>query len=231
MTAEALNPSELEQEVARQIAEGMLPSTVERRLVREGHPEETVKRLVEAERQRLDELRRKARSQAAINNARIFALVAIVAGLFLPWSVVSQLDLSTGSPSTNTLNGFSGGNFVYGVVFLGLSVVLLVLLLLTRTRYNSDNTRDRVIFILTTLFEALAAGWWVFAFLAVNRTLADARVNIDLFAGLGPEFGGSARFGMGLFIIPLGVLILLISNYLEIAAVGGTRRLTFKLSD
>jgi hypothetical protein len=195
LDAQAKPRSELEQEVARQIAEG------------------------------------KARSQAAINNARIFALVLIVAGLFLPWSVISQLDLATGGLSTNALNGFSGDNFAYGVVFLGLSLILLVLLLLTRTRYNPDNTRDRVIFILTTLFEALAAAWWVFALLAVNRTLADARVNIDAFAALGPEFGGSARFGMGLFIIPLGTLILLVASYLEIAAVGGARRFTFKLSD
>lgn len=224
-------PTQLEHEVTRQIGEGLLPATVEKRLVREGYPEDEVKRLVDAERQRIEDRRRKARSQAAITNARIAGLILMLAGLFLPWSNISQLDFTTGGMSARSLNGFSGDYFVYGVVFLALSLILLVLMLLTRTRYAPGDTRDRVVFILTTLFEALAAAWWVFALLAVNRSLAAAGENIAAFGALGLEFAGDARFGMGIFVVLLGTLILLVTSYLEIAAVGGTRRFALKLSD
>ena len=95
--AEEKTTSSLEQEVARQIAEGMLPATVERRLLREGHPEAEVKRLVEAERQQIEDRRAKSQAQAMVNTVKGFGLMLVALGTFLPWSVVSQPDLGLGT--------------------------------------------------------------------------------------------------------------------------------------
>jgi hypothetical protein len=227
----------LEEEVKRQIAEGLFPSTVERRLLREGHPEEEVKRLVDAERQRIEEIRGKARSQAAINNAKVLGLVLVGVGLLLPWSVVTSMGevLFGGDATSTSQNGFSPDHFIYGVIFLALSIILLVLQLLRRTHFDPDNTRDRVIFGLTTLFEALTAGWWVFALMAVIRELASASEisaeDLALLGDLAADLAPEARFGVGLFIIPAGALLLLVTSYLEIAAVGGEQRIMFRRSD
>lgn len=228
--SKSADSSRLEAEVKRQIAEGLLPSTVERRLLREGHPEADVKRLVDAERQRIEEERRKARSQTALNNAKIVGLVLVALGLLLPWTVVMSLDPLAGA-TTEVQNGFASSHLVYGVVFLALSIILLVLLLFTRTRYDPDNTRDRVVFGLTTLFEALLAGWWAICLSVVLGELAAARemsadtaaILGDLAADLAPE----ANLGLGIILIPIGALILLVAGYLEIAAVGGGLRIAF----
>jgi len=224
--SEQKTASSLEQEVARQIAEGTLPSTVERRLLRQGHPEAEVKRLVEAERQRIEDRRAKAQAQAMVNTAKGFALLLVVLGTFLPWSIVTQPDLGLGAGAMSvTSAGLSSDYLLYGLGFLALSVLLLVLLLLTRTHYDPTNPRDRVVFGLTTFFEALLAAWWVITFLQVKRNLAGALEMMGPFA----EFGGTASFGAGFFAIPLGAVILLVIGYLEIVAVGGARRI--KISD
>lgn len=213
----------LAENVAREFAEGRLPATVERRLIREGYPEDEVKRLVEVERQRIEVERKMARSQAALTNAKIVSLVLVVVGIFLPWSIVEQIDLGLGlAPAgSGALNGISPEYFIYGIVFVALSILLLVLLLLTRTQYNPDNPRDRAVFMLTTLFEALAAGWWVFALVAAIRWLR----------GMQGDPLSTPRFGMGLFLILLGVLLMLVASYLEISAVGGRSRIKFKLTE
>lgn len=218
--------SSLEQEVARQIAEGVLPSTVERRLLREGHPEAEVKRLVEAERQRIEDRRAKAQAQAMVNTAKGFALLLVVLGTFLPWSIVTQPDLGLGTGAMSTASaGLSADYLLYGLGFLALCLLLLVLILLTRTHYDPANPRDRAVFGLTTFFEALLAAWWVITFLQVKRSLAGA---LEMMGPLA-EFGGSASFGAGFFAIPVGAVILLVIGYLEIVAVGGARRI--RISD
>ena len=218
-TPETTSSSELKQEIERQISEGLLPSTVERRLLREGYPEEEVKRLVQAERERVEEKRAKAQAQAMINTAKSFGLLLVVAGILLPWSSSAQADLfGTGGFPPIVLTGFSAQYLAYGLGFLVACLVLLVLTLLTRTHYDPTNTRDRVVFALTTFFEALLAAWWVVTLIVVNRDLAEARQNVLV----------TARFGAGIFIIPPGVILMLVVGYLEIAAVGGRRHITFE---
>lgn len=224
--------SKLEQEIKRQIGEGALLSTIERRLLREGHPEDEVKRLLAAERERTESKRSIARAQSGINTAKIIGLALVIVGIMLPWSIVAQGDFGLGGASSNTLTGFSPDYLLYGLGFLSGCVLLLVLMLLTRTHYDASNVRDRIVFGLTTFFEALLAAWWVISFVMINQNLASVRTDFEL---LGPELvielGARAQLGVGFFGILLGILVLLVVGYLEIAALGGARRIAFKATD
>lgn len=228
--------SRLREDFEEQLAEGVLLSTVERRLIRAGHPEKAVQQLVEAERAEAKEKDKREGTRQALGTGRMLGLALVVAGIFLPWSSVAQGDFGFGTSSTDVLNGMAGNYLIYGLGFLGACVLLVVVMLFVRSNHEGPpTTRDRVVFGLVTLVEALMGGWWVMALVAVNKVLAEAQANFEEInallgdvSGLADDLGSQANMGLGLFLIPVGVVIMLIVGYLEIPASGGDTRLPFR---